>query len=459
MNNNKVTKQLVSQVIPISILLITIYTVLPYVKKGIPFLQVLENTTFWWSIAFLILLIFFISSHLFMANKNRDNMLTVSFYLLWNIVCIARGMIDAEIYWDWKALIINTMALMLPIVMFSATNKMIVQSILAFYIKYTLPLFLIFAMILRSDAFGFFLMPISLLILFFPALSRQQKILIIIFTIVVIFADVGARSNVIKFIIPILILLIYYVREIINIKLIEYLRISLFVMPLLFFVLGVTNVFNVFNMEDYIKGDFTSAGVNAKGEREQQNVIVDTRTFLYVEVLESSIHNNYWLLGRTPARGNDSETFGMIDGSLTGRNERITNEIGLANVFTWTGILGVILYSLIFYRASYLAVMKSKSIYIKILGVYVAFRWLFSWVEDVNKFSINYFMLMIAIGMCFSISFRKMNNNEFTVWVRSVFDVRYLRYFFYLGEKQKEKSKENVEKDEKEISNVEVKNI
>lgn len=447
MNNNIVTKQLISKVMPLSILLITIYTVLPYAKKGIPFLPLLENTTIWWSISFLILLVYLISSNVFMESKNRDNMLTVGVYLLWNIVCIVRGMFDAEIYWDWKALIVNTMALMLPIVMFSATNKMIVQSLLAFYIKYTLPLFLIFVLILRSDAFGFFLMPISILILFLPALTKRHKLLIIALTIVVLFADLGARSNVLKFSFPILFMLIYYVREKISTKHIEYLRISLFILPILFFVLGVSNVFNVFKMDEYLDGDYISTGVNEKGERVEQNVIVDTRTFLYEEVLESAIYNNYWLLGRTPARGNDSETFGFVDGSLTGRNERITNEIGLANVFTWTGLVGVILYSLIFYRASFLAVRKSKNIYVKILGVYVAFRWLYSWVEDVNKFSINYFMLMIVIGMCFSISFRKMNNNEFTVWVRSIFDIRYLKYRYYLVEKRKEKS------------NVEVKNI
>ncbi len=36
----------------------------------------------------------------------------------WNAVCIVRGIFVAEIYWDWKALISNAMALMLPVVIF-----------------------------------------------------------------------------------------------------------------------------------------------------------------------------------------------------------------------------------------------------------------------------------------------------------------------------------------------------
>lgn len=168
-------------------------------------------------------------------------------------------------------------------------------------------------------------------------------------------------------------------------------------------------------------------GVDGEGNIVEQDIIVDTRTFLYVEVLESAVNNNYWLLGRTPARGNDSDTFGVLAAELTGRYERIENEIGLANVFTWTGIVGVILYFLIFYRATFLAINKSRNIYVKMLGVYVAFRWLFSWIEDVNNFSLNYFMLMIMLGLCFSYSFRNMTDNEIIIWARGIFDVRYVR--------------------------------
>jgi hypothetical protein len=236
---------------------------------------------------------------------------------------------------------------------------------------------------------------------------------------VVLVADLGARSNVIKFCLPFFILLIYGFREKMPAKLLETVRISLFVMPLLFLILGVSGIFNVFNTNEYIKGEVTSVGVDSDGNMVEQNIIVDTRTFIYVEVLESAINNNYWLLGRTPARGNDSDTFGVLAAEITGRYERLENEIGVANVFTWTGLVGVILYFLIFYRASFLA--------IKMLGVYVAFRWLYSWVEDVNNFSLNYFMLMMMLGICYSYSFRNMTDKEITIWARGIFDIRYVR--------------------------------
>jgi hypothetical protein len=173
------------------------------------------------------------------------------------------------------------------------------------------------------------------------------------------------------------------------------------------------------------------------------DVTSDTRTFIYEEVLESAIDNNYWLLGRTPARGNDSYTFGVYAYELTGRNERLSNEVGLANIFTWTGLVGVVIYMIIFFRATYLAVNRSRNLFSKLIGVYVAFRWLFAWIEDISDFSLNYFMIMTMLGLCFSYSFRNMNDTEVVVWVRGIFDIRYIRFQEYLMNKSKAEEKEN----------------
>ncbi|WP_352421228.1 hypothetical protein [Proteiniphilum sp.] len=442
MNKVNENKRIVSHVIPISILLIAIYSVLPYLKKGIPLVDTLNNTTVWWSLSFLILLVFFLSRFYFFDKRNEDNMLIIWLYLLWNLICVIRGMFVAEIYWDWKGLINNAMALLLPIVIFSATNKMIVQSLFSFFIKYALPLFIVFALIIRTDAFGFYLMPISILLLFFPAFSMRQRIFLLLISLFVLVVDLGARSSVIKFGVPFLLLAIYFLRNIISVKWIEGVRLSLFIIPVLFFVLGITNIFNVFKMDEYFNSDYKNVVMDTEGNLMEESLAADTRTFLYVEVLESAINHNYWLLGRTPARGNDSDYFGGEMFEMTGRYERLENEIGLANVFTWTGVVGIIFYFLIFFQASYLAVNKSNNIYMKIVGVFIAFRWLYAWIEDVNNFSLNYFMLMVTLGICFSYSFRKMTNKEVLIWVRGIFDIRYIRLQQYLLKQNKYENKE-----------------
>jgi len=435
---NTVNKQIISQAIPVTILVLTVYSVLSFAKRWRSITSVLNNTTIVWVLSIIILAVFFLARYSFFDRKNEQNLRIVWIYLLWNIVCIVRGMLIAEIYWDWKGLISNAMALLLPIVAYSATNKKVVQYMLSYYVRYVLPLFLIFALILRADAYGFYLIPMSFLLLFLPALTLRQKILVITVTLVVITADLGARSNVIKFGVPLLILGFYYLRSMITVKVMEAVRLSLFVIPVVLFLLGVSEIFNVFKMDDYVKGDYTTVGTDEFGNRVEINVTTDTRTFIYSEVLQSAINNNYWLLGRTPARGNDSEIFGERAYELTRRSERLANEIGLANVFTWTGIAGVILYTLIFFRASYLAVNRSANLYAKMLGIYIAFRWLYAWVEDVNNFSLNYFMLWVMIGLCFSYTFREMTNKEVALWVRGIFDVRYIRLQNHLIKKEKQ---------------------
>lgn len=421
-------KQLIKLILPFTILFVTVYSVLSLPNEKFPMLTYLKSTTVWWVISVAILVVFVFSNYYFFDKKNSINLQLVKIYLIWNIICIIRGMFVAEGYWEWKGLIGNIFALLLPIVAYSATNKVVVQSLLSFYIKYGLPLFLLFALLIRTDAYGFYLVPVSFLLLFLPALSLRQKLLLIFFTAVVLTADLGARSNIIKFVVPFVFLLFYYFRNTISVKTMEIIRLILIATPILFFVLGVTGVFNVFKMDEYIKTDYEGTGVDEAGNRVKTDLKGDTRTFIYIEVLQSAKKNNYWLFGRTPARGNESESFGEIEYELTRRYERLTNEVAITNVFTWTGIIGVILYFLIFFSASFLAVNRSENIYVKIIGLYIAFRWLYAWVEDVNNFSLNYLMLWIMLGLCYSFTFRGMTNREVTIWVRGIFDKRYLTF-------------------------------
>lgn len=421
-----INKHIVHKLIPYTMLPLTIFPILSFSKYNM--LSVFNNTTLWWSLSSFILILFFLSKHYFFDNKNLKQMNLILIYLIWNSICIIRGLFVAETYWDWKGLIENSMSLLLPIVAYSASNKILTQSLLSYYIRRVLPLFIIFIFILRTDAYGFYLMPISIMIFFIPVLTVRTKILILLSTAIVILADAGARSNIIKFGIPYILLLIYYLKDIMSNRIIEAFRILFFVIPITLFLLGLSGTFNIFKIKEYLGDDISVMGTDGEGNRAEESFVADTRTFLYEEVIHSAIYNNYLIMGRTPARGNDSETFGLLEFEWTGRYERASNEIGLANIFTWTGIIGVIIFSLLLFHSSYLAVNKSNNIFIKVMGVYVAFRYLYSWVEDVNNFTLNHFMLWVMIGLCLSKSFRNMTDNEVAIWARGIFDNRYIQF-------------------------------
>ncbi|WP_298487923.1 hypothetical protein [uncultured Maribacter sp.] len=179
-------------------------------------------------------------------------------------------------------------------------------------------------------------------------------------------------------------------------------------------------------MNDYIKGDYTvAANENSYGDKE--DLTADTRTFLYVEEILSAIKYDYVIFGRTPARGYESPTFGReIDKDLKrNKMERFSSEVSILNIFNWTGLIGVVLYFLIFVRASYLALKKSNNWALKCLGIYVAFRWMYAWVEDYSSFDLSFLFLFLAISICYSKAFRDMTDSEFKYWLFGVFDKRY----------------------------------
>ena len=401
------------------------FTILPITILSVDYLNIfpIGNTTIWWIVQGIILIAFWKSRDVFFNSEDNKSIQVVQWYLLWNIISIFHGLFIAKTYWDWKGLIENSMGLLVPIMAYTATNTQKLQALLSFYIKYTLPLFILFALLISTDGYGIYLVPVSLLLLFIPLLSIGPVLLLLFSAFLVIISDLGARSNVIRFGIPILLLVIYFLRSFIPNKIIELTRLLLMFAPLIFFILAASGTFNLFKIDKYIKGDYVAARRTAAGNIEKDKLTDDTRTFLYLEVLQSVQKHNSWLIGRSPARGNESATFGSTD--MSGRNERLANEVGLLNILMWTGVIGVILYFFIFFRASYLAVSKSSNIFSKMLGIFVAFRWVYAWVEDINSFNINYITLWLMIGFCFSKEFRAMDNEEVKIWARGIFNKRY----------------------------------
>lgn len=432
------TKHFANYFLPITILLIGIFNVTSAALPSFSVLAFFDQTIIKWAASFFTLALFFLSWRYFFDVANKKEMMVVNIYFLWTIISIVRGLFEVQSYWEWKGLISNSMGLLLIVVVYAATNRVVVQSLLSFYVKYGLPLFLILIFLIRPDAYGFYLMPVSFLLIFLPALSTKQRIVLFLFAAIVLVADLGARSNVIKFAIPLMILLIYRYKNYISNSILEFARITLIILPFVLFILGATGTFNVFDTSEYL-GEQNVTKTDLKGNQYEENIAGDTRTFIYVEVLQSAIQNDYWLFGRTAARGNDSEAFGAKNYEFTGRYERLANEVGVANVFTWMGVIGVVLYLFVFFKASSLAVNRSNNIYAKMIGIYVAFRWLYSWVEDVNNFTLNYFMLWIMIGLCFSYSFRMMSDYEVTIWIRGIFDKRYINFEEHLKKEENEK--------------------
>ena len=421
------------KLLPFTILWIAIYTIVPYPKGNVNLLSFLNSNLVAWILGIATLILFVFFQKLWVSKSQKDTMIWVLFYLIWNYIEVVRGFFVAEDYWDWKGLIQNAMVLSLPVVALACTHVKLTQILLHTYMRYALPFALVIFFICSPGGFGFYLAPLTYVLLFLLTVTKRWKIALLSIVGIILFVDLDARSNIIKFSVPLVLLGFNFVWDFRKTFLLEWARKVLFIAPILLFSLGVSGVFNVFKLDEYIEGEYVQEKRNENGEVVAINLKADTRTGLYIEVLETASKYNSWVFGRSPARGNETQLFAQLS-EITGKKERIANEAAILNIFTWTGIIGVLLYMMVFYRASYLAINQSKNSYAKLIGLYIAFRWIYAWVEDINNFSLNYFMLWVFIGLCYSQVFRGMTNQEVKWWVRGIFDKKYQ----LLAEKRRE---------------------
>ena len=388
------------------------------------------NETFWWLVQIIFIYLLFKLKNKITSPTIETNFLYIKLYIFWSIICIVRGVFVAQNYWEWKMLISTSYFLLLPLIVYLANSHRSIQIIVKTWFSYGLFIFILFSPFLWGDAVGKFLIPLSFLLLFYPVLNLRWKLIVIAFSVFVVTFDITARSNVIKFVIPLLIGILYYVRNMLSNKILNATRLLFLFIPIGLMFLAFSGVFNVFKLDEYL-GKQTTKTKLISGEVTEENLTADTRTFLYIEVIESALRNNYIFFGRTPARGNDSKSFGDFNKKTlhTGKQERFSNEVSILNIFTWLGIVGVALYFLVFMRATYLAINKSSNIFIKLIGLNISFRWAYGFVEDFSRFDLSNIFLWIMIGMCFSESFRQMTNAQMKSWVQGIFQTNRSRIF------------------------------
>ena len=227
--------------IPFGIAIVSIPTVEQW--SNLP----IGNLVFWWIIYFFLLYFFLSEKRKLYDDKNNINIMFIKLFLFWNLLCIVRGIFVANNYWEWKFLFHWALVLMLPLSIYTFTNAHVVQKILIIWLKVAFPLFFLLLYFLQTEAFGRYLVPISFLLLFFPVFSPKWKAFLLVVLLFVVFSDLSARSNVIKFLIPLVCSSIYYFRNYITIWFLGVIRIFLFFIPAILLILAASDIFNVFH--------------------------------------------------------------------------------------------------------------------------------------------------------------------------------------------------------------------
>ena len=243
------------------------------------------------------------------------------------------------------------------------------------------------------------MIPISLFILFIPFVRLKYRVLIVVVALTSILMVIGFRSNLIKIAFSVFFLFLFYCK--VNDQLLRVLNLSLFVIPLIFLLLAATGNFNIFEEISSKEGlEFQT------NEDSGETLGGDTRTFLYLEVLNSINQNGKFLIGSGMSGGYESILLDVSEG--TNSNKRYACEVGILNILMKSGLVGIVIYFLILFEVSFTAISQSSNMLSKILGLYISSRWLLSFMEEFTQYDLNFYFFWFAIGLVSSSKFRSL---------------------------------------------------
>ncbi len=243
-----------------------------------------------------------------------------------------------------------------------------------------------------------------------PYINKKYQIFIIIIALISFLSDFSNRSNLINITIAFLIVASFFWRKRKWIlSLIKSARVIFLFLPIFFLILGVVGIFNIF-----LIGNLVSEYSLDLGNGNKQDLLVDSRTSIYTDVF-SQLEKDESLIFGLGAAGKTKTSLTDVsyaDFDLIYKEGRRGTESGMLNYIQWGGLIGGLVYFLLFVKGSYLAIYKSKNWFCVMLGLWVAFKGLFSFIEDANYFGVSSIFIFSSIGICFSKKIRYLDDAE-----------------------------------------------
>lgn len=305
-------------------------------------------------------------------NGVRDSLL--SFLNISIVLCVFIGNI-----WNLKTYLKSFLIIMIPCAVFSALS----------WKSYGL-----------TDV-AHILYPISLFLLLLPYVTRKMKMLILAIAIISFFYDVSIRSNIFLLGGTLVFVFIYYISE--KHTTLRYRRLvwlTFLILPFTLLFLGILGKYNIF--KELMSSDIQ---IEVSGSKNRNNYLTDSRTMVYVDVLNSINGIDGWLLGYSPVSKIKTEMSKNNSDYKMGRN---STECGFLNILYYYGVIGILCFLFIIIYSSYLGLFKSNNKLVMMIGLYVAFKFFFMFLEEPNISMPTYF----AIGVCLNSNFREMSDEQ-----------------------------------------------
>ena len=367
---------------------------------GYPFNESLTNINGLLALASALILIFVYITTNWRSDLKGNIMLKIfDLMILWIFICYFRSMLNINGAQEWKSFLfgnITGLSLFPPLFFVVGINLKYFSQVNMMLLIYCVLTWVFSLFFLHYFELQFFLlMPIFYIIVTYPMQSPRNRILTFIISVTIVVTSFTNRAGIMRIVFSYLIIVIYYI--ILNIKLnkklINIIIFCVLMSPLYFIYQGINgeNIFQVLSEN------------NTQGTG-QENLIADTRTDLYDEVLQDMQISKTFIFGKGINGGYVSDSFDTFN--------RTAAEVGFLQILLKSGIVGFLIYMALFISAIFKALNKSKNLFMKYLGLLLSFYVLMFFIENILAFNLFNIIIWIVVGMCHSERLRDLNDEE-----------------------------------------------
>ncbi len=136
---------------------------------------------------------------------------------------------------------------------------------------------------------------------------------------------------------------------------------------------------------------------------------IDTRTFIYIELYADLVENGKLLVGKGANGRYYSDYFSEVEGDS---EIRLNIEVGVLGLLLKGGFLAVVFNLIIFILAIWFAFFRSNNSYVVGLGFILIVHVVLFFLENIINYSSYNFYIWLVIGLCLSNNIRDLNNRQ-----------------------------------------------
>lgn len=368
------------------------------------------------TICYILFLFWFLSVYKNIPKKDFDSGYFFKFYMWFNTIMYIRSIFNIINWRDYLYLIDGFFpAFIFPLCIYLSSPNNLSKLFKSFM---TIGVVMAIINVFYPPSDGMMTMAhnmmwLNIFIFFFPYIKKKYYIVILITAFAIISYDYDRRSIMLGYLVPLIILLGYpFIRVRIIRKCMFYIGALI---PIILLFLFVTNKFNIFGF----MGEEYSVSI----DENTRQLTVDSRTGIYKDVTEAIFESNEWYVpyiglggnGKVKTTNNGAATIGF-------ENLRNGQEAGMLNYIQYGGIWGLIAYGVLLLTASYKALFKSRNEFIMMMGLFLLYKFMYSFIEDTLEANAHTYYHFLWIGMCFNTKLRMMTNQQIKEWIKSIFD-------------------------------------